>query len=65
MSSSPQNALLNDLGRVNNLNDPVPFLNDQGTILGIVVTFLVRIGNPPTWASWLPCTVFQKKKAET
>lgn len=34
-------TILADVNRVNNLHDPVPFLNRDGAILGIMITCMV------------------------
>lgn len=35
------NSLLDEVGKVNNLNDPMPFMNRRDVMLGIVISFVV------------------------
>lgn len=35
------NSILGDIGKVDNLHDPEPFMNRKEVILGIVISFLV------------------------
>ncbi len=40
-------SIFNLLGKVDNLQDPIPLLNERPAILGFTITFLVRRTTPP------------------